>query len=175
MSRIRRTLRANAAQFGVPGALALGLIAFAGAFCVSTHVPARERLRALQVQAARAAVPPAAPGLAPDGASAFADVFPAASAWPDLVARIYAAAHAQRLELRQGDYRVVRDTAGRLVQYQLTFPVTGPYPQLRRFVAAALADVPTLTLASVKFERKGIGEAVSEAQLKFVVYLGKTS
>jgi hypothetical protein len=55
------------------------------------------------------------------------------------------------------------------------FPLRGTYPQVRRFVAAALARVPHLALDTIQFERSKVGEAVVNAKVTFVLYLGGTS
>lgn len=179
MSRLTSALRVNAGQLGVPGAVAVAVLACAAAFYGGTLRPEQQRLEALHAQAKLAAErassasgvrsPPA------EDAAAFYDYFPSPGALPDLLAKIYAAADRQAIKLNRGEYRVVRDATGRLVQYQVTFPVKGAYSQLRKFVGAALAAVPTLTLDSVRFERETIGEARGEARLQFIVYLGKTS
>jgi len=89
--------------------------------------------------------------------------------------KIFTVARRQRLGLEQGEYRILRESASGLTRYQLTFPLKGTYPQVRRFVAAALAEVPNLLLDSVQFERRKIGESVVNARVKFVMYLGKTT
>lgn len=158
---------------------ALALIGCAAADYAFVVLPAEDRLRALRMQAVRPApgVRPAekrATGPIPD-AAALLDSIPAASALPDVLESLYGAAEAHGVPLAQGEYRVLRDLHGRLLQYQIVLPVSGTYPQLRKFAAAALAAVPALTLDSVRFERQRIDEAVSAARLTFVVYLAKSS
>jgi hypothetical protein len=64
---------------------------------------------------------------------------------------------------------------GRVMRYQVTLPVRGTYPQIRKFVDGALAQVPALSLDGIQFERRNIGDATVDAKIKFVVYLGKKS
>ena len=61
------------------------------------------------------------------------------------------------------------------MRYQFTLPVRGTYPQIRKFVDGALADVPALSLDSIQFERRKIGDATVDAKLKLVVFLGRGS
>ena len=176
-----RTLvrRAHGPLTGGATATALALIGCAAAYYGFVVRPAEDRLHALRMQSIRSAASareahPRAPGRV-DHAAALLDYIPAASALPDVLESIYGAAEAQGVSLAQGDYRVLRDVHGRLLQYQIVLPVSGTYPQLRKFAAAALAAVPALSLESVRFERQRIDEPVSAARFTFVVYLAKTS
>jgi Tfp pilus assembly protein PilO len=171
---------------GFPGAvdvfaiLGLGLLVLVAVSYVSILRPQQMRLERLRAEAAqlkeRSAQPMAQAAQTPaDRVAAFYGAFPGSNLLPDLLDRIFAAAQGEGVRLDYGEYKVAKDGRAALTLYQVTFPVKGTYPQVRKFVAAALADVPSLSLESIKFERKKVGESTLDAKVRFVVYLGKTS
>lgn len=92
-----------------------------------------------------------------------------ATAWLD---KIYAAAGRQGLVLEQGEYRSAPDKSGKLVRYQVTFPVKGSYLQVRKFIDAVLTDVPVAALEDVGFKREAVGAPGVEARVRFTLFLG---
>ncbi len=182
MKRIHHALVDGAASLGWPGMLGLGLFVLIGGFYLSTFRAEQSRLDDLRQQIAKAREQRAAPGAeagapasAADKLAAFYGFFPRPTDLPDLLHKVFAAAKAQGLKLEHGEYRVVKDNAGALNQFQLTLPVQGTYPQIRKFVDGAMAQVSTLSLDSVQFERQKVGDALVEAKVKLVVYVGKGS
>jgi hypothetical protein len=181
MKRFQAHFNRSAASLGLPGVLGLGLLVFICGFYLSTIYPEQLRLADLRQEIAKArserlARPDAdGPKTPMDKLAAFYGAFPRPTALPDLLEKVFAAAARQTLKLEQGEYRVIRDSAGGLTQFQLTLPVRGSYPQIRKFVDGALIDVPTLALDSIQFERQKIGEASVDAKVKLIVYLGQNS
>ena len=180
IKRIHRALAAGAASLSLPGIFGLGLLVCVGGFYFSSLRPEQSRLDELQQQIAQArertpADVAAGPTTPAERLAAFYGFFPRPVDLPDMLGKVFAAAKGQGLQLAQGEYRVLKDGSGGLTQYQLTLPVNGTYPQIRKFVDAAMADVATLALDSIQFERQKVGEATVEAKIKFAVFLGKKS
>lgn len=180
MRRIHALIGGGAASLGWYGVVGLGLLVFAGAFYLSTLRPEQTRLEGLQQEAAQLRQPAgrpevAGPQTAGEKIAAFYAFFPPPERLPDMLQKIFDAAEPQALILGQGDYRVVKDSLGRLTRYQVTFPVTGTYPQIRKFVSRALANVPALALDSIQLERRKVGDLTVDAKIKFVVFLGQPS
>ena len=178
--RMHASIVRGAESLGWPGMVGLGLLAFVAAFYFSTYRPEQMRLDDLRGEIAkiedgrvRAEIDEPKTGI--DKLNAFYGYFPPSERIADLLGEIYAVAARQSLTLDQGEYRVVRDSVGRLTHFQVILPVRGTYPQVRKFVAAALASVPNLSLDSVQFERQKVGDAVIEAKIKLVMYLGQRS
>jgi L-lactate dehydrogenase complex protein LldG len=48
-------------------------------------------------------------------------------------------------------------------------PVTGSYPQIRKFIASLLVDLPAISLDGVSFQRQKIGDPQVESQIKLIV------
>jgi hypothetical protein len=88
-----------------------------------------------------------------------------------LVGRLFEEAERHSLKLAQAQYKLELEKAGGFWTYQVTLPVQGHYPDLRRFVDAALRTIPCAALEQVNFRRDGIEGRSAEARLRFVFYL----
>jgi hypothetical protein len=179
MKRLHSMIVYGAESLGRSGILGLGILAFVVGFYFSTFRPQQIRLDELKSQIskleesrARTAEAPKSPG---DKLSAFYGLLPPSNHIADLLGKIYGAAEGQKLKLEQGEYRAVRSNVSTLTDYQVILPIKGTYPQVRKFVATALADVPNLSLDSIQFERQKVGESTVVAKVKLVLYLGQRS
>jgi hypothetical protein len=108
-----------------------------------------------------------------DQLAAYYRFFPKQDTAPDWMGKLYASAAQQGLNLEQGEYRLTHDRDAKMTRYDIVLPVKGGYLQLRKFIAQALADVPTLSLDSISFGRQKVGDIAVDAQLKFTLYLGR--
>jgi Tfp pilus assembly protein PilO len=102
----------------------------------------------------------------------FYGAFPAIETAPDLLDKIYRAAAHRGLTLMQGEYRTKHERSSLLTRYQIALPVTGPYTQVREFIAEVLRKIPFVALDNVSFQRERIGEPVVEARINMTLYLG---
>jgi hypothetical protein len=159
---------------GWPGAVALCLIALA-VIGQATIVPSMQaRLDALSERTKRTGGQ--AGGRSDDPASQldhFYRHFREAGPVPEQLATLHRVATTHGIALRQGEYRLVSQPDGRLRRYQVTLPVAGSYPDVRRFLAETLDAIPTASLDHVAFERKRIGERGIEAQVRLTFYLDR--
>jgi len=165
------------ARLGAPGVVGAGLLVFLAALYVSSVRPERARLEELQQELSQAARHKAEDAARPQSGAEklalFYGAFPDAAELPNLLGKIFVAAKDQGLRLEQGEYRVVGGADSALTRFQITLPVRGSYPQIRKFVDAALEQVPTLALDSIHFERQKVADATVEAKIRLVVYLGR--
>jgi Tfp pilus assembly protein PilO len=182
MNRIHAAFAGGLAAMGWPGVVGLGLAVFACGFYFSTLRQEQARLIELNRQTEIAQRQDAAGGNGAAAAStpldklgAFYAYFPRQAELPDLLDKVFAAAKGQGLLLEHGEYRVRTGDTGGLTQFQLTLPVHGTYPQIRKFVDGALTDVAALSLEGIQFERQKVGEPMVNAKVKLAVYLGKKS
>lgn len=129
-----------------------------------------------QLAAAQRAGPAAAPqhGASADAADAFERRFPPETAFPDALGQLVRCAERHGLVLDDGDYKVSRDAAGRLVRYRLALPFRGSYPQLRLFLAELLAENAAAAVANVQLSRAKVGEPAVETRLELVFFLRRT-
>lgn len=96
---------------------------------------------------------------------------PPASDVPLLLARMQRAAVEQGLGWPAADYRLHPATDDTPATLDVRCALVGPYPGIRRFVAALLRDNPTLTLREFSLSRASAEAAEVEAKLGIVVYL----
>ena len=172
--------RAQAAMKSLcwPGVVGLGLLAFCLAFYGSALLPAQGRLAEMhdQVNAlgARIAQMKTVPQQeTPETQlAAFYQFFPDFAATPDLLEKLYAAAETSGIVLEQGEYRLASSKEDKLERYQVTLPVRGSYPAVRKFLGRVLADLPAASLDSVSFQRQKVGDTQVESQIKLTLYLG---
>jgi len=178
MNRLFWHVRRYASDFGWPGAVAMLLFAASAAFVFLSLTPVRDRVAALQRDAKNLrlqskASAPREKALNPaEQLGEFYRFFPRQESVPDGMAALYNAAAQHNLNLEQAEYRLAHDRDGKLTRYEVVLPVKGGYVQLRKFIAQVLADVPSLSLDSVTFNRQKIGDDGVDAQLKLTFYLG---
>ena len=171
-------LRRLARGLNLPLGLAFGIAVFGTVFYFSTLAPLldeREQLREQLAQrvALREATPqPATATRDPQadlaafyvGLAREADV-------PDQLRRLHRAAQSQGLRLAQSQYRPLPDPGGKLTRYQILLPARGSYPEIRSFLAQASREVPGLALEGIRFQRRDIGEAELDAQIRFTLFI----
>ena len=105
---------------------------------------------------------------------AFYQPFPPGASVPDWLAKIYALADEQQLVLEAGDYVLNHAETGRLDKFTITLPVRGSYPQLRRFIRAALMTAPALALERIDLKRDNVAQGSVEARIVFLLFLEKS-
>ena len=99
----------------------------------------------------------------------FYGLFPPVSRLPDELERVYGLARDAKLEIRQGEYRLESRGSG-LVSYRVTLPIRGTYPQVRQFIGAALKDMSIASVDTLRFERKRVGEAELDGQVRLTIH-----
>lgn len=104
---------------------------------------------------------------------AFYKEFPDGATAPDWLGKIYAIAAEQQLALDVGEYALTQAQSGRLDKFRIAFPVKGTYPQLRKFIGAALSTAPALALDGVYLKRDKVGDGTVDARVVFLLYLEK--
>jgi hypothetical protein len=156
---------------GRAGLAGLALLLAAAVFLVSTHLPVaaevgrlRDDLGAAQ---RRAGVEGAAPAV---GTRDALRPLPARTEMPVILRRVFQEAAAARLAVDAGRYEVRETKRGGVVRYQVTFPVTGPYPRIRAFLDAVLAGMPAVALGDLSLARRSIADGEVEAQIRMTVY-----
>jgi hypothetical protein len=160
---------------GVAGAVLL-LMAVALHYFVASAQSARldalqHESSALKVRAAPAARGELAAAGGADEVARFYAYFsgPPSTEW---LKKVYAAAAASNLVLERGEYRGTPVNEGRLLRYQVTLPVKGSYPQIRRFVDQVLTDVPVAAMDDISFKRETIGTTQIEARIRLSLFVG---
>jgi hypothetical protein len=164
----QRTLR----RLGAAGVVGIGVTFACLPFYFSSVRPAERELQARRIAAEQAHARSniqnvSAPRTADLGR--FYQAFPAMDRLPDELERLYGLARAARLDPSQGEYRLEQRGAG-LASYRITLPLRGAYPDIREFLSATLQQMPYAAVDGLRFERKKVGDAQLEAQVRVTLF-----
>ncbi len=180
---VRWTVQRWLRRIGWPGMLAIGILAMCPAFYFSAVSSEQARLTAARHSAASLHKQLVLAGksvkdevLSPDDQlAAFYHEFPTEGCSPQLLEKLVVLASNHGLSLNDGEYKTTQDKVGKLVRYQMTLPVQGEYPQIRKFLAALPTELPAIALENVQFERPKIADPKVEAKIRLVLYLRQVS
>jgi Tfp pilus assembly protein PilO len=174
---LRRLLR----RLGLPGMSAI-LLLLVAAGLMATLPPLEEDIARLRQELAKAAAQPAsrAPLISPEESlsrelKAFEQGFPQAVDLPSQLEILFGLAEQQGLPVDRGEYVLVEKATGATRRFEVTFPVTGSYQQVRALIDAALRRLPAAALSDLALEREKIGDAKIKATLKFVLFVRKAA
>lgn len=166
-------LTLHAQRLGTVGVSGIAALVFAAAFLFSSLLPLRTRVAGLREELSSVTVERPAPHAAPRPAqpASFVASLPTRKSLPGVLAAIVQQAEVAGLSLDHGVYQWSVGKSGAIAQYQLTLPVKGAYPDVRKFVDATLAAVPAAALAGITLERPNVGDAQVSADLRFVIFV----
>lgn len=167
-------VRSAVERVGRAGGLGIALLFGCAVFFVAAVQPAEDELAALQAQRAADELAGRSGRPVVDSVAQlneFMAFFPLADSTAHWLERLYAAAEKEQLVLAQGIYKVRGESAVGLVAYQVTLPVRGSYPQVRRFIGQVLAEVPAASLESVQFQREKSADGAIDAKVVFALHL----
>jgi hypothetical protein len=159
-------------SLGAAGVVGTGVLFACLPFYLSSVRPAERELSARRLVAEHARSRSALQTVsAPrtDDLQRFYQAFPAMDRLPDELERLYGLARASHLDLYQGEYRLEQRGAG-LASYRITLPMRGGYPDVREFLSATLKQMPYAAIDGLRFERKKVGDAQLEAQVRVTLF-----
>ena len=170
-------------RLGVSGVVGLGLCAFAAMFYLSAVLTLEaeqtailEELETSRVHVRRVGISPTeAPRTPSEQLSDFYAIFPPVKEVPETLRKINQLAERQHLVLQAGNYHVTDDHTGRLIRYEASLPLVGPYPNVRQFLRAVLAEVPSAALEKVDVEKNMTGDAQAKTTVSFTLFLRRDS
>ena len=156
---------------GRSGLAGIALLLAAALFLFSTHLKVAAEVEALRADlvAAQRQARTAATETVADPAAAMRPL-PARTEIPAILRQLFDEATRAQLAVDTAKYEINAMTSSGVVRYQLAFPVTGPYPQIRAFIDATLATMPAVALRELALERKSIADGNVEAQIRMTVY-----
>lgn len=108
----------------------------------------------------------------PEQLAAFYAKFPGEREAVDSIGKIAAIARRNGLVLHQAEYKAERDKTGKLMRLQMNVPLKARYAVVRQFLASVRAELATVSLEQVQFERQKIGDAMIDAKIRLVIFLG---
>jgi len=161
-------------KIGPVGVVGLALLVFSAVIYLGTVRPLQQQVAAdLQTinQASVASLnATVAPSAGTNQISEFLDSLPGREQISDVLDAVTQSADDAGVSLESGSYTFVEGSSGAPVdQYQLSYPVTGTYLQVRNFVDRALVSVPAIALEGFRIERDSIAASRIEAQIDFAV------
>lgn len=86
------------------------------------------------------------------------------------IARMAQLAQAEGIALTQGEYRTQLIADGSLVRVQVSQPVRGTYPQLRRYIESVLRGSPHASLDQMEARRENVSQPLLEARLRWSLW-----
>jgi hypothetical protein len=159
------------ARCGRSGLIGLALLGASAVFLLSTLLPTLDEVRRLRVDLIDAKTHAAK--TPPHGVSAPAREFgslPVRTDIPQVLGVLLKQADAAQLRIDTAKYELSATRAGGLLRYQLSFPIDGPYPNVRRFLDSTLDALPMLAIDDLAIARKAIGDSAVEAQLRMTIF-----
>jgi hypothetical protein len=156
---------------GRPGLVGLAALLASALFLFSTHlrVAAEVKAQRADLAVARERARPTAADPVADPAAALREL-PARADMPVILGQLFNEATRARLAVDTARYEVSADRGSGVVRQQISFPVTGPYPQIRAFIDATLAAMPAVGLSELVLERKSIADGDVEARIRMTIY-----
>jgi Pilus assembly protein, PilO len=153
------------------GMSGIALIAACLIFLISTHLPLTQEVDGLRAQLETAQVrSDVAPAQVGDHGAALLHSLPPRTQMPALLGVLLKQADAAHLSIDTGKYETAALKSGSIVSYQISFPVSGPYPQVRQFIDGTLAALPSVALSELSLTRKSIGDQTVEAQVRLTAF-----
>lgn len=170
---IAARLRRAAERLGAPGLVGAAILATCLGYYGGSLQPLAHKIDGLRALQATGAAPRAR---APQEDLAetlrqFAAAFPAEGEVAGLLKQLYGLGERSGLRLTQGEYRYVAADALGMVQYRVTLPVNGRYPNIRQFIGAALAEVPWAAVTQVHLQRERVGDGRIDARIELTLHL----
>lgn len=181
MGRWRWIGRRWAARLGASGRLGLGLAVLAATFYLAGVLPNHSDLaekvestalleeRVLR-ESERATSFPSGPT---EELERFYRVIPPDSSISNALRTVYRISMKQSLMVEQAEYRVAAELQGKLLRYEVAFPVVGTYPQIRLFLREVAAELPFAVPDKVNFEYQDAKSGQVRATVRLLLYSQK--
>ncbi|BBL35019.1 hypothetical protein Nstercoris_01273 [Nitrosomonas stercoris] len=169
-------IRWYVACLGIAGKVGVGLIVLALLFWMTAVLPQQQILQALQdkVEGMQLTQSDAIGSIVLDDDQAlqlFYDFLPQNGAAPYWINILDQIAEENGVALNRSDYRLQLEKESRLLRYEIKFPISGTYPQIRAFIASILQAVPALALTNIDIKRETVALGQVEARLGMALYL----
>jgi hypothetical protein len=156
---------------GRSGLVGIALLLAATLFLFSTHRKVAAEVEALRADLATAQRQALTAPTDEVGVPAPAmRVLPARTDMPGILRQVFDEATGAGLAIDTARYEINATRTSGVVRYQIAFPVTGPYPQIRAFIDATLATLPEVAISELALERKSIADGDVEAKIRMTVY-----
>jgi hypothetical protein len=162
-------------SIGAAGVVGIALLVFCATFYLGTLRPSAENLTRLEQHRAKleaVAAPTRGEGSTlREQLDVFYDRLPKASGTEAAAEQIFTVARKFGVALRQGSYRYVNEPAGVVGRYEITYTAVSEYYRIRLMLRELHAEMPSLALEDIAFQRPQSSVPAPEVTLKFSLYV----
>lgn len=178
VNRLRWRFNLWSAELGLAGQLGVGLAVLGTTFYLSSVVPGSSDLRDADEKMAlmreRVMQEAGRSGQMPTGPDSEIDRFyrflPPDSSISESLRKVHRVSADHGLVLEQAEYRVAAEGQGRVLRYEVGFPVVGTYPQIRAFLRQVAQEVPVSVPDKVNFEYQDVKTGQVRASVRLLIY-----
>lgn len=173
LSHARLGIEIWLARRGVWLALAVAALAALGLLHLAAVMPARAQLERLEAELAQRerSAPASAVAVAPPETAALRDLLPPAAQASNDLQTLFELARKRQLRVAHADYQSGREPHRQFESLQVTLPLAGHYPAIRRWIEDVLRTMPHASIDQIAFEREAIGSATLVARVKLTLWL----
>ena len=159
-------------ELGTSGLAAIALFVIAALFFVLAVKPLESRTALLEGELARAESGATGRGAGGARLATFYRYFETGESATDWLARRNAIGAGAGVQVPSADYRLQK-TGTRLERYEVVLPLNGSYPQIRAFLAQALAEIPVLSLDQVTIKKERAQGGAVQAEARMTLHLSR--
>jgi len=91
------------------------------------------------------------------------------------LARLHETARKQGVQIEQAEFRMTSEAREPLARYSIVLPIKCDYRALRQFTREVLRELPALAMEEVSLRRSDAKSPLLEVQLRFVLFVAKSS
>ena len=162
-------------RLGRAGTAGAGLMLIAAIFTLTAVLPQYREIAALREEIHGAQLAGTTDPSPHVRLGRFLDRLPKRSELPGIAGQIFKLAATAGVTLDQGRYELTPMHSGKLARYRMSFPIKGPYPNIRQFIDATLSTIPSAAVDGMRIERKTTGDANVDADLRFSIFVRNES
>ena len=161
-------------RVGRSGLAGAAMSLFAAIFLFAAVLPQQREISALRAELrdAQRRGPDLSPHLK---LNRFLDNLPRRSELPSIAGKIFKLAQGAGVTLERGRYELTPLHSGHLARYRMSFPIKGSYPSIRQFIDSTLTAIPSAAVDGFRIERKAVGDANVDADLRFSIFVRNES
>lgn len=169
-------------RMGMPGMVSLALLLLTLAIVLLGILPMQQELSGLRQQLAQQPkqVLKQAPVISPEESLtqdlvSFEQRFSTVDHLSAQLDELFKLSEKHGLSVDKGQYSLAERSAGALRRFEVTFPVSGSYQQIRALVLESLDKLPAAALLDMNLEREKIADSRIKANLRFVLFVRKSA
>jgi hypothetical protein len=171
MNRLAQILNRHLARLGVSGIAGLGILIACMGFYGSVIAPLQQHIVQRKQLFGERHIPMLA--LRKDEWRSLQSQLPPQMQVDELVANIYRLAEAAQIDLHEAEFKEERFDNTEVLVRHLNFLVGGNYFHVRQFLSSTLAEIPTLALEGLSFQKAGDGGETLEVRISMTLYAGR--